>query len=398
MAVEVVGRERELDTIASWLDDAVTPRALLIEGEAGIGKSTLWRAGVREARERGYGVLSSSASRSEAELSFAALRDLIDDVFDDVAEELPAPQRDALAVVLLREEPEPDRGPPDPATIGFAFRSTLRALATRGPTMVAIDDVQWLDRSSAAVLAFTARRLGEAPVALLLTQRTGEAISVPLELDRAFGERLGRVRLRPLSLGATHRLLRSHFGLTLSRPAIHRLHAACGGNPLFAIELGRTLKDTPVSPDEPLPVPHDVDQLLRRRIERLSRPGREAVLAAALQGEPTAGVVQRAASEAGLEEAVTAGILVTERGALRFAHPLFAEAATSLTLESRRRDMHLRLAELARGPGGAGACTWLSEPPSPTTRWLRHSTTRRRSPIGAERLPRPRRSPSTRRA
>ncbi len=346
---EIVGRDVELAAIEAWFDEP-TPSVLMLEGEPGIGKSTLWRAGVREARERGYEVLSSFASRSEAELSFAALRDLIDEVFGDVAGQLAAPQRHALAVVLRREEPDPDRGFPDPATIGIAFRSALLALATRGPTMVAIDDVQWLDRSSADVLAYTARRLGDAPVALLLTQRTGEITSVPLELDRVFGERLGRVRLRPLSLGATHRLLRSHFGLTLSRPEIHRLHTACGGNPLFALELGRTLEDTPVSADEPLPVPHDVGQLVRRRIKRLSRPGRAAVLAAALQGEPTAAVVQQAASEAGLEEAVAADILVTERDTLRFAHPLFAEAATSLTLESRRREMHMRLASLLAEP------------------------------------------------
>ena len=217
---------------------------------------------------------------------------------------------------------------------------------------MAVDDVQWLDRSSADVLSFVARRLGDDPVALLLAQRTDEASGVPLELDRAFGERLWRVRPRPLSLGATHRLLRSHLGLTLPRPAARRVHAACGGNPFFALEIGRMLTERPEVPptNEPLPVPRDVQQLVGRRIKRLSRPGREAVLAAALLREPTAAVVEQAAEKAGLEEAQGAGILVADGEALRFAHPLLAEAATSLTPGSRRREMHLRLAELLADP------------------------------------------------
>src|SRR6266511_3108155 len=126
----VVGRDRELAEISSFLGTADDgPRALLIEGEAGIGETTLWRVGVEEARERGYRVLVSAGAESETHLSFTALRDLVADVFDDVAEDLPPPQRRIIAVILLREEPTEQ--PPTPDTIAVAFVSTLRALAAR---------------------------------------------------------------------------------------------------------------------------------------------------------------------------------------------------------------------------------------------------------------------------
>src|SRR5919198_3541175 len=112
----VVGRDLELAAIASFLDLADgAPRALVVEGEAGIGKTTLCRASVRSARERGYLVLECAGDRSETQLSFAALRDLLDDVFDEVADELPPPQRQALAVILLRDESS--GAPPTPETI-----------------------------------------------------------------------------------------------------------------------------------------------------------------------------------------------------------------------------------------------------------------------------------------
>src|SRR5262245_16711757 len=102
----VVGRDREVAEITSFLDIADgASRVLLIEGEAGIGKTTLWRAGIHAARELGYRVLACAGAESETQLSFTAIRDLLADAFDDVAEDLPPPQRDRLAVVLLREEP-----------------------------------------------------------------------------------------------------------------------------------------------------------------------------------------------------------------------------------------------------------------------------------------------------
>lgn len=321
---------------------------MLIEGGAGIGKTTLWRCGVDWATERDWRVLTAGPAASEARLAFAAIGDLLGETIHAVAAELPPPQKHALDVALLLDDPVGP--PPNERAVAVAVLEALRVLARKRPVLIAVDDVQWLDRPSADVLAFVARRLDNDNIALLLAQRTEEASGVPLGLERAYGERLQRVELPPLSLGAIHRMLHSRLGLTLPRPELRRIHGACGGNPFFALEIGRVVREKPASADEPLPVPHDVEQLAGRRIERMSRSGRDAVLGAALLAEPTAAVVERAADTTGLEEAVAAGILVADGHGLRFEHPLLAEAATWHTTDTRRREMHLRLAALLRDP------------------------------------------------
>jgi DNA-binding CsgD family transcriptional regulator len=347
-ATEIVGRDEELQALSSFLEESAPPGALLIQGDAGIGKTTLWRWAVDRAEAGGWRVLTAGPDASEARLAFAAIGDLLGEIVDDVLPALPTPQKRALEAALLLEEVQ--GRPPDERTIAVAVLGALREGADKAPLLVAVDDTQWLDLPSAGVLSFVARRLGDDRVALLVAQRTGEAGDVPLGLGRAFGDGLVRVRPGPLSLGATHRLLRVQLELTLPRQALGRLHEACRGNPFFALEIGRVLKEKPVSAHQPLPVPHDVEQLVGRRIKRLGGGGRQAVLAAALLGEPTAALVEQAADAVGLEEAVAADILVANGNELRFAHPLFSEAAASLTPESRRREMHLRLAALLADP------------------------------------------------
>src|SRR2546423_15143434 len=127
----VVGRERELDTLRRFLDgEEQAARTLVLEGEAGIGKSTLWRASVELAREHGYRVLECRGDRSETQVSFAAIRDLVGDAFDEVAEALPTPQRHALAVILLLEQAA--GAPPDVGTTAAAFLTRLAPPALSG--------------------------------------------------------------------------------------------------------------------------------------------------------------------------------------------------------------------------------------------------------------------------
>ena len=128
-------------------------------------------------------------------------------------------------------------------------------LAQTGPVAVAVDDIQWLDRSSAFVLEFALRRLGGDALAFLLALRDEEATPAPLNLERALpGERLRRLRVGPLSLGAVHRLVNERLDLVLSRPRLRRLLELSGGNPLFALELGRAVRRgaTRLEPGEPL--------------------------------------------------------------------------------------------------------------------------------------------------
>ena len=159
----VVGREGELATVTAFLDALPSgPTGLLLEGEAGIGKTTLWDAGVAAAAARSYVVLSSRSAESEAALSFAALGDLMDGVAGQVIPQLPPPQRRALEVALLMADPV--GSPPDQRAVYLAFLGAVRHLSASGPVLIAIDDLQWLDLPSAAALEFALRRLGGEPV------------------------------------------------------------------------------------------------------------------------------------------------------------------------------------------------------------------------------------------
>src|SRR5688572_22461332 len=134
---------------------------MVLGGDAGIGKSTLWRAGIEAARARGFRVLSSRPAEAERGLAHAGLGDLFENVLQSVLPALSAPRRRALEVALLVEEAEHRV---DPRTLGVAVRSALEALVAEAPVVLAVDDVQWLDPSSARALAFALRRLDEQPI------------------------------------------------------------------------------------------------------------------------------------------------------------------------------------------------------------------------------------------
>jgi AAA ATPase domain len=231
----IVGREGELARVQSFIGSVSEgPSALLLEGAAGIGKTTLWHAGVTIARARGLRVLSCRAAESEARLSYAALGDL----FDFELPDLPAPQQRALDAALLRAEVE--GAPPDQRAVSVASLGVLRALATSGPVIVAIDDVQWLDAPSARVLAFVVRRLEDAPIRVLVALRLGSG-GDPLGLGQTGPAPLQRVPMGPLQEEAMTRLLRDRAEEGLTHPVLLRLHRISQGNPFFALEIARAL-------------------------------------------------------------------------------------------------------------------------------------------------------------
>src|SRR5436190_21956647 len=158
MAFEIVGREEDLDSLRAFVERAGRgSAALVLEGDAGIGKSTLWLWGVEHARAQGLCVLSSRPAEAERGLAHAGLGDLFEGAaLDDVLPSLSAPRRRALEIALLLEEPA--GGAVDPRALGLATRSALQLLAEDRPVLVAIDDVQWFDDSSAGALAFALRR------------------------------------------------------------------------------------------------------------------------------------------------------------------------------------------------------------------------------------------------
>jgi DNA-binding CsgD family transcriptional regulator/predicted negative regulator of RcsB-dependent stress response len=353
----LVGREEELALIDAFLGTASSsPGALVVTGEAGVGKTTLWLHAVTVARERSFGVLACRPSQAETELSFGALADLLADDAHDVIAELPAPQRQALDVALRRTEPGPE--PPDQFAIRTGFLGILRALAALRPLVVAVDDVQWLDRPTELALAFAARRLRDEQVAFVVARRGDGDGTLPLDLARVGPERsVVELAVGRLSLGAIHRLLRSRLETSIRRPVLRKIHETSGGNPFYAVELGRELvrrDDFELASEDPLPLPASLDALVRDRLARLSPRTREIMLAASSLAQPSVALLEatygRRVVASALAEAMSAGVVEHERARVLFSHPLVASACYVGAAPVVRRRMHVRLARAVSDP------------------------------------------------
>jgi DNA-binding CsgD family transcriptional regulator len=351
MVNSVIGRDAELRSVHDFLAAVNASRALVIAGEPGIGKTTVWRAGLDEVRSSSLRVLVANPAEGEAKLSYVALGDLLGDELDLAAADLPGVQRRALEAALLRAEA---KGPLQQRAVAAAFLGALTSLARERPVIVAVDDVQWLDRASAQVLAYAARRLTEEPVRFLLATRMGEGGGGTARhnlLDSLPEDRL-LLELGPLTLAALHHVICDRLGRTLPRPLLVRVAACSGGNPFFALEIARALLDSGVRlpAGEGLPVPDTLKQLLVRRLRKLSPEARDFLLAASAISHPTMGTLESALGEdvsAALEEAEEAGMVELAGAGIRFTHPLYASVLYSSAPTATRRRLHRRLAKVA---------------------------------------------------
>ena len=298
-------------------------------------------------------MLRCGPGEHESRLSFAALRDLLEAAFDDTAGRLPPPQRRALAIALLREEPEAtlDRG-----AVSAAFLTFLRERSRIAPVVVVVDDVQWLDRPTASALEFAIRRLREEPVGLVLALRSAGSGHVALDLDRALSpDRLHRISLGPLSLGALQAMLRARLGRSWPRPLLRRIHENSDGNPFFALEIARALEPDWTSPGSALPVPRDLEELLRARIDVLPAHAVLALLVVSATSQPTRELVAAAsgldlAARDALAVAERAGVIEIRAGHVRFTHPLLASTVYAGASPDARRAVHRALADSASDP------------------------------------------------
>jgi DNA-binding CsgD family transcriptional regulator len=353
MARALIGREEELGAAFTAL--TTLPAIVALEGEAGIGKTSVWRAVVRRLEAGGDVVLSARPTEAESHLSYAGMADLLDPVLAHGLAELPAPQRQALGVALRRAEAVGRA--PDQAAIAFAVLGALRNAASDRRLIVAVDDIQWLDGPSLFALEFAVRRLRDESVGVLLALRHDRGRAQSIEFERWLPEeRVGRIDLGPLSLGAVRQLLQARLDVVLSRPLLQRVHDTAGGNPFFALELARALQEhgAQAKPGEPLPVGSELRQLLRRRLGALSKDAQDALLVAASVSQPTVGLVAEAAgpgARASLRQVIDAEVVELEDDdRIRFAHPLFASAVYLETDTVRRRAVHRRLAALVEDP------------------------------------------------
>ncbi|MEV0649555.1 AAA family ATPase [Phytomonospora sp. NPDC050363] len=346
----VLGRSVEQAAIGELLDAPHRgPAGLILSGEAGIGKTTLWNLAVDRARAAGLRVLTARPGAAEGQLSFAGLFDLLDPDWDEVRGSLPAPQREALDVILLRAAPQ--ETPVDPRTVGVATLSVLRALTRGGPTVLAVDDLQWLDAATLRALEYALRRVSTEPLILLASVRAATLDAAPVGLsDTRFD--LTRLQLGPLGLAELHRLVRVRAGLELSRPVLTHMHQICGGNPLFALETAARLRrEAPSSPAARLPAPRSVTDLIAERVAALPAETRTALLYVAALAQPSTRDV-RAALEvpdgqiSPLAAAEEAGLIEARDGRIAFSHPLFATAVYAGASSERVQDAHRRLSDV----------------------------------------------------
>lgn len=346
---DMIGRAAEAAAIAQFVDRVPSgPVGLLIEGEPGIGKTTVILGAIRAAHERRYRVLRARPAEAEADLSFAALGDLVGGIFEEVRDGLPVPQRQALEVALLLREADE---PANPLTLASALLNVLTMLSNADPLVIAIDDAQWMDQASRRALAFSVRRLPQR-VGVVVASRVDDRAGTPFDLERGLQPgSFQRLVVGPLSLAALHHLIQSGLGLSLSRPMLVRVAEASSGNPFYALEIAGALAHGHALPalGDLLPVPRTLHDLVSDRLDRLSPPARSVASAAAALSRPTADALEAALGSefdvhAAMLEAEEAGVLVSDGNRLRFSHPLLASTLYGSLTALRRRALHRRLA------------------------------------------------------
>jgi len=342
-----VGRDAELAAVWELLDARVgtEPAGLALWGDAGIGKTTVWQAGIVGAHQRGWGVLACRPAAGELRLSYVGLTDLLADVSTAVFNGLAVPQRRALdAALLLGDEKDPA---PDERAVAAAFLSVLNARASAGPVLVAIDDIQWLDGPTRRVVGYAMRRC-RGPIAVLTAERAKDVPDSRGWLSTPNPERMLNVRVEALSVGALHHVIRNETGRSFSRPTMIRIARFSVGNPFYALEIARTV--LPAASVGPAALPMSVDHLVRDRLVALDSSVRHALLVASAVAEPSLVLLRRVCGVADVAGLLTSaedcGLVELSGGRVRFTHPLWANAVYNDASPGRRRALHRQLGGL----------------------------------------------------
>ncbi len=335
----VIGRDGESAAIAELLD-RVPERggALILRGEAGIGKSTLLGQATRSAAERGMRVLGTAGVQSETHLPFAGLHQLLLPVLDHV-DALPAPHRDALLAAFGMC----DAAAPDLFRIALAALELIGDAASTAPVLLAVEDAHWLDPATADVLAFVARRLESEPVVLLAAMR--DTPGSPLD---AAG--LPELALEGLDAAAAAELL-EHHAPGLDAAVRERLFAEAAGNPLALVELPVPFKRHEAELSEWLPLTARLERAFAARESELPEATRRVLLLAAVDDGGVLAEVLAAAGETleVFEPAVAARLIEIDGRRVRFRHPLMRSAIHQSAGPARRQAAHAALAEALAG-------------------------------------------------
>jgi DNA-binding NarL/FixJ family response regulator len=363
---EIVGRGAQLATLRQLIDDPAGTRALEIHGEPGIGKTLLWRDALAWGRDLGYRVLTTRCCEEEMSGALVGLVDLFEDVAVD---------RCAFAAET------------DPLARGRAVLDAVRRLACEAPLLVGIDDRQWLDPATARTLRYVLRRLDEEPVALLATVRTESAGHDPLTLGSLLPPgRLTQIELGPLSRAELRRMLGHHR--PVSPLTLRTIDRVSGGNPLYALELARSLSslERRAGIADTVRLPDSVQAAIDRRLADVTPGLRQLLERLSVIGPVTVEGLEREAPDVDVErwlaEAEDSGFVVTdEHLRVRFAHPLLASAVYRQINPRQRRRLHAQIAVAASTPDARARHRALAcgEPDADTALELEEAAERARS-------------------
>jgi DNA-binding CsgD family transcriptional regulator len=338
-AMELIDRDAERDALDRFVAAirAGESRALVVSGEAGVGKTALldYLAG----NASGCRIARTTGVQSEMELCFAALHQLCAPMLDSL-QRLPPPQRDAVRTAFGTSA-----GPaPDPFLVGLGTLGLLSEVAAEQPLVCLVDDEQWFDRASAQVLGFVARRL--------VAESVGMVFGVRTPSDELAG--LGELRVEGLQEADAQALLDSALSGPLDTRVRDQIIAETHGNPLALLELPRGLTPQQLAGGFGLPgatrLSGGLEENFRRRVEALPEQTRRLLVVAAAEPVGDVTLVWRAAARLGI--GLEAGAPAVEAGLaefgtrVRFRHPLVRFAVYGSALPQERREVHAALAEV----------------------------------------------------
>lgn len=338
----IIGRDEESDAVGKFLRQVRdgSSGALVVLGEAGIGKTALLRASF--SAFAGMRFVAVAGTESEQPLAYAGLQQLLSSFMEEIGN-LPIPQQAALQIAFgIESGPAPDR-----FLVGIAALTLLAGAARERPLVAVIDDVQWWDAESLAVLGFVGRRIEVDSLGLLVTVRGDPAGEAPTALA---GWQL--LRLAGLDRAASTKLLADQHAKGMSAAVVGKLFEGTGGNPLALITVAAWLSGDQRSgrrplPD-PLPVGRHLEQLFSFEVRTLPAATRQLLLLASAAASGDSAVFWRACSllalsAADVDAAVEVGIVRLETG-VSFSHPLVRSAVYADASAAARREVHAALA------------------------------------------------------
>lgn len=335
------GREHQLAAVARFLEiTRAGVTGLVLQGPAGIGKTSVWDAALGAAEDCGRRVLRARCAPQESGFGFLGLADLFQDVEPELLHGLPSRRREALeSAVLLRQSDSPV----DERAVFAGALDAVRRLSDGTGLVIGIDDWRWLDSATAATLAYAARRLRTVSVRFLLTERTPPPANEAHLLQKVLDPE--PLMLDPLGSAAIDQLLHATLAGGHSRAQLRRVCALAAGNPMIALELGRAISRRDGSGlGSSLPLTERLRALVTEGINALSPGVRRALLAVALSPHTTVAELTAFLDEDAVEEAMRREVLALDGGRVRAVHPLFGEVVKERSRASERRELHAAMA------------------------------------------------------